>query len=53
MGVYKELEDCYENIIHPQKRILVKDMLDCVIVRILELRKELVEFNVNTRFLNK
>lgn len=53
MDVYKDLEDCYENLVHPQKRILVKDMLDCVIVRLLELRKELVEFNVQTPFLNK
>jgi hypothetical protein len=49
----KELEDCYENMIQPQKRLLIKDMLDCVLVRILELRKELIQFNIQTKYLNK
>lgn len=47
------MEDVYEHMVHPQKRILVKDMLDLVIVRILELRKELVQFNINTPFLQR
>ena len=49
----KELEDCYENMIQPQKKLLLKDMLDCVLVRILEIRKELILFNTNTNFLNR
>lgn len=47
------MEDVYEHMIHPQKRILVKDMLDFVIVRVLELRRELVQFNINTPFLKR
>lgn len=35
---FKKLEDCYDQLVHPQKRILLKEMLENTIVRIVELK---------------
>jgi len=45
MQIYKNLEDCYDQMIHPQKRRFIKIVLENVIVRILELRQQLIYFN--------
>ena len=31
---YKILEDCYDQIIHPQKRVLLKEMLESTMLRV-------------------
>ena len=38
--ILRNLEDCYDQIVHPQKRILLRQLLDCTIGRILELKVE-------------
>lgn len=41
--IFRNLEETYDQIIHPQKRRLIRDMLDGVIGRVLELKNEMVE----------
>lgn len=38
LQIYKKLEDCYDGMVHPQKRIDVKTVLQYVIKRIIELK---------------
>ncbi|CAD7971149.1 unnamed protein product [Amoebophrya sp. A120] len=45
LQIYKKLEDCYDQIIHPQKRRSIKEVLETVIVRLLEVKQQLVHFN--------
>ncbi|CAM9614506.1 unnamed protein product [Laminaria digitata] len=51
--IFKRLEMCYDAMVHPQKRIDVKMVLELVIRRVLELKHELVKWNppnVDVRF---
>ncbi|XP_034162267.2 dynein regulatory complex protein 11 [Pangasianodon hypophthalmus] len=41
--IFRELEEAYDQIIQPQKRRLIRDVLDGVIGRVLELKNEMVE----------
>uniref|UniRef100_G3TI15 IQ motif containing with AAA domain 1 n=1 Tax=Loxodonta africana TaxID=9785 RepID=G3TI15_LOXAF len=41
--IFRKLENVYDQIVHPQKRILIRKMLDGVMGRILELKNEMVE----------
>uniref|UniRef100_A0A8D2IYU3 IQ motif containing with AAA domain 1 like n=1 Tax=Varanus komodoensis TaxID=61221 RepID=A0A8D2IYU3_VARKO len=43
----RRLEACYDQVVHPQKRILLRRLLDGVLGRILELKHELVELDVS------
>jgi SpoVK/Ycf46/Vps4 family AAA+-type ATPase len=52
LEIYKNLEDCFENCIQPQKRVLMKSTLISVIKRLLEIRRDLVQFNVSTPIIN-
>ncbi|KAI4493349.1 hypothetical protein M0802_009409 [Mischocyttarus mexicanus] len=45
--VSNKLEECYDQIIQPQKRILLKKLLDSVIGRVLELKHELVNVDLS------
>lgn len=45
LHVYKVLEECYESIINPQLRPPIKSILELIILRILELQKELATWN--------
>lgn len=36
IDIYKKLEDAYDQLVHPQKRILLKEMLENVMVRLCE-----------------
>eukprot|EP00392_Amoebophrya_sp_AT5.2_P012053 g12147.t1 len=45
LQIYKKLEDCYDQIIHPQKRRSIKEVLETVLVRILEVKQQLIHFN--------
>lgn len=49
---FKKFEEVYDQIIHPQKRTIVKNMLDNTMMRIVELRKDLVMFNTGTKAVN-
>lgn len=46
IACYKRLEDTYDQMVQPQKRRLVKEMLENVMVRLCELKRELVFNNV-------
>ncbi|XP_074046229.1 dynein regulatory complex protein 11 [Macrotis lagotis] len=41
--IFRNLENAYDQIVHPQKRILIRQVLDGVMGRILELKNEMVE----------
>ena len=43
--IYKQLEECYDQIVHPQKRIFIKKVLESTITRICEIKKYLVYYN--------
>ena len=43
--IYKRLEECYDQMVHPQKRIFIKKTLECTISRICELKKDLAANN--------
>merc|ERR1712127_235324 len=37
--------ECYDQMVHPQKRVFIKKVLECTICRICEFKKDLVAFN--------
>ncbi|XP_033028249.1 dynein regulatory complex protein 11 isoform X1 [Lacerta agilis] len=41
--IFRNLEAAYDQIVHPQKRLIIRQMLDGVMGRILELKNEMVE----------
>ncbi|XP_061935622.1 dynein regulatory complex protein 11 isoform X1 [Apis cerana] len=45
--IYNKLELCYDQIIQPQKRLLIKKVLVSCLGRILELKHELVEIDIS------
>lgn len=45
---YKTLEDCYDQIVHPQKRVLLKEMLESTMLRVVEIKLNLVKYNTAT-----
>jgi hypothetical protein len=40
--VINKLEQCYDQIVHPQKRLVIRKLLDACIGRVLELKSGLV-----------
>nr|XP_036865628.1 dynein regulatory complex protein 11 isoform X2 [Manis javanica] len=44
--IFRNLENVYDQIVHPQKRILIRKLLDGVMGRILELKNEMVELEL-------
>ena len=42
IDIFKKLEECYDQIVHPQKRLFIKKVLECTICRICEFKKDLV-----------
>ncbi len=45
IDIYRKLETCYDQIVHPQKRRFIKRVLESTICRICEMKKDLVLFN--------
>lgn len=45
--VARRLEACYDQMVHPQKRLALRPLLDSVLGRILELKQELVELDLS------
>lgn len=41
--IFRKLEEVYDQVVHPQKRQLIRTVLDGVIGRVLELKNEMVE----------
>lgn len=44
--IFRNLENVYDQIVHPQKRILIRKILDGVMGRILELKNDMVELEL-------
>ncbi|PNJ35008.1 IQCA1 isoform 2, partial [Pongo abelii] len=44
--IFRNLENVYDQFVHPQKRILIRKVLDGVMGRILELKNEMVELEL-------
>lgn len=42
-----KLDQCYDQIIHPQKRLVIRKLLDACIGRVLELKHELVNLDLS------
>ena len=45
LQIFNRLSECYDQIVHPQKRIDVKQVLEVVMARVIELKHELVKWN--------
>ena len=45
IDIYRKLEECYDQMVHPQKRIFIKKTLECTISRICDMKKDLVIHN--------
>lgn len=44
LQIFRKLEDCYDQIVHPQKRRDIKMVLECVMARLCQVKSELVKF---------
>ena len=42
LQIFRKLEQCYDQIVHPQKRRVLRHVLDGVMGRVLELKNEMV-----------
>lgn len=49
--VYRKLEEAYDQMIHPQKRIVMKQMLENVIVRMCEVKQNLIRYSTHTNII--
>lgn len=38
IDIYRKLEECYDQCVHPQKRVFIKKTLECTISRICEIK---------------
>ncbi|XP_040828416.1 dynein regulatory complex protein 11 isoform X2 [Ochotona curzoniae] len=45
--IFSNLENAYDQVVHPQKRVLIRKILDGVMGRILELKNEMVELELS------
>jgi IQ and AAA domain-containing protein len=43
--IYRKLEECYDQIVHPQKRQSIKQILESTMLRICEIKFQLVNHN--------
>lgn len=41
--IYRQLEEVYDQVVHPQKRRVIRGILEGVMGRVLELKNEMVE----------
>jgi len=45
IDIFRKLENCYDQIVHPQKRLFIKRVLESTMTRICEMKKDLCIFN--------
>ncbi|ETE56338.1 IQ and AAA domain-containing protein 1, partial [Ophiophagus hannah] len=43
----RRLEACHDQVVHPQKRLALRPLLESVLGRLLELKQELVELDLS------
>lgn len=48
---YRQLEDAFDQMVHPQKRILLKQMLDNTMVRMCEVKQNIVRYSTHTNII--
>jgi hypothetical protein len=48
IGIFKKLEDAYDQIIHPQKRRLLRKVLEAVMTRLIEVKAVSI-FTISTQ----
>ena len=46
IDVLKRVEDCYDQITNPQIRKMIKNFLENLIVRVCQIKKELIIYNI-------
>ncbi|KAA0190040.1 IQ and AAA domain-containing protein 1, partial [Fasciolopsis buskii] len=47
LQVFRNIERCYDQFVHPQKRILLKQLLEAVMGRFLEIKHEMVKLELS------
>jgi len=52
LQIFRKLEESYDQMVHPQKRMDIKKALEAVIGRVLEVKEILVGLNRNVSFVN-
>ena len=45
LQIFRDIEEAYDQIVHPQKRRDIKDILDIVMVRMLELKRKAIQYS--------
>lgn len=45
LQIYRKLEECYDQMVHPQKRVDIKKALESCIGRLLEIKSWMVKLN--------
>jgi len=48
LGVYRQLEDSFDQMVHPQKRKLMSDMLANVMIRMCEVKQNAIKYSTHT-----
>jgi hypothetical protein len=48
IDIYRKLEECYDQMVHPQKRRDIKQVLESTMLRICEIKHSLVDHQVRT-----
>ena len=48
MEAYRRIEDSYTHMVHPQKRVLMKEMLENVVVRMCEVKQNLIRYSTHS-----
>ncbi|XP_010903284.3 dynein regulatory complex protein 11 [Esox lucius] len=43
LQIFRQLEEAYDQVVHPQKRRLIREVLDGIMGRVVELKNEMVE----------
>lgn len=47
IDIFRKLEDCHDQMVHPQKRQLLKEMLVNTMVRMCEVKQNVVKYNTH------
>ena len=42
--IMKKLDEVYTTLVHPQKRLIVRNLLDAIVGRLVELKQEMMKF---------
>eukprot|EP01084_Bolivina_argentea_P213975 363305_1 len=45
LQIFREIEESYDQIVHPQKRRDIKEILDVVMVRMLEIKRKAIQYS--------